>query len=364
MFIFKKYHKIKGLNMFNKEKKSIFKSFTSKKIGSLLLAFTFALTGLHGVTNVLGNDLSNSSQTKETSFEQLLGEDDGTIKFKDLQGEEISIKKKPKRVICAYNSYLDLWYKSGGSVVGKIEDSKDKVVPGAKDAAIIGSASNPSLELILNLEPDLVILSPSFKAHKELAKNLKEQKIDYIMVEANSLKDYLFVCYLFTAINDKKDLYKNLGEDILSQVNDVKDRVPKDKNYKAAIIFASPKALNLRTSNTMLGEMVKDMNLINIADVFKDKETVNFSMEELIKEDPDFIFVQIMGTDEKAVKEVLEKEAESNEAFKELKAVKNKRYLILPKDLYLYKPNDRYGEAYLKLGQMIYPEVFGQYKGE
>lgn len=59
-----------------------------------------------------------------------------------------------------------------------------------------------------------------------------------------------------------------------------------------------------------------------------------------------------------AVNERIQKDVESNPAWASLSAVKNDKYLIMPKDLYLYKANDRYGEAYEELGKILYPEVF------
>lgn len=83
-------------------------------------------------------------------------------------------------------------------------------------------------------------------------------------------------------------------------------------------------------------------------------------MEKIIQEDPDFIFVQTMGSDKEKIFKKLKSDVESNPAWASLTAVKNNRYIILPKDLYLYKPNDRYAEAYEKLAKILYPEVFNK----
>lgn len=48
----------------------------------------------------------------------------------------------------------------------------------------------------------------------------------------------------------------------------------------------------------MVGEMLKDLNTINISDTETDPASAKvFSMEKIIQEDPDFIFVQTMGSD-------------------------------------------------------------------
>lgn len=56
--------------------------------------------------------------------------------------------------------------------------------------------------------------------------------------------------------------------------------------------------------------------------------------------------------------ERLKQDVEDNPAWSSLTAVKEGRYIVLPKDLYLYKPNARYVEAYEGLAKILYPEVF------
>jgi iron complex transport system substrate-binding protein len=83
----------------------------------------------------------------------------------------------------------------------------------------------------------------------------------------------------------------------------------------------------------------------------------DLSIEEIIQEDPDFIFVTTMGDEQKAI-EALKNGIETNPAWKSLSAVENDRYIILPKELFHYKPNAKWGESYRYLAEIIYPEIF------
>ncbi len=56
-------------------------------------------------------------------------------------------------------------------------------------------------------------------------------------------------------------------------------------------------------------------------------------MEEIIEEDPDYIFVTTMGNTEKAI-EAMKSGIEKNPAWSNLSAVKNGRYIVLPKELF------------------------------
>ena len=56
----------------------------------------------------------------------------------------------------------------------------------------------------------------------------------------------------------------------------------------------------------------------------------------------------------------LEANFESNPAWAGLTAVKNDRVEVLPKELFHYKPNARWGESYAYLAKILYPDLAGQ----
>lgn len=287
---------------------------------------------------------------------------DEYVLFTDKSGEEVTINKNPQRVIVLQNSLLEMWDQAGGAVVGRVEESEDKIVENAMSAEVVGEMGAPSLEKIISLQPDLVIVASSYTAQREMMPSLKQNNIQVIDIDNNLLEDYYKTVRLFTAITGREDLYENHVENIQNKVDEIVSEAP-DKGYKGIVIFATAKSLTVRDSNTMVGEMIKDLNIVNIsdsADVGGDTKT--FSIEKILQEDPDFIFVQTMGSDLDKITERLKSDALDNPAWASLTAVKEDRYIVLPKDLYLYKPNDRYPEAYEGLAKMIYPEVFGEYK--
>lgn len=286
---------------------------------------------------------------------------DDTVVFTDETGEEITINKNPKRVVVLYNSYLEIWDQAGGAVVGRVEESEDKIVKNAASAEVVGTLSTPSLEKILSLEPDLVIANISYKAQREMLPTLKQNNIQVMAIHVNLLEDYYRTVRLFTAITGREDLYENNVNEVQSKIDEIISKAPTDKNYKAVVLMATSKNITVRDSNTMVGEMIKDLNVINISDdAGGSSDTKTFSIEKIIQEDPDFIFVQTMGSDLEKITERLKSDAQDNPAWASLTAVKEDRYIVLPKDLYLYKPNDRYPEAYEGLGKILYPEVYGE----
>ena len=79
------------------------------------------------------------------------------------------------------------------------------------------------------------------------------------------------------------------------------------------------------------------------------------NLEEIIAADPDFILVTTMGASDEAAMAFMADTFESNPAWTGLSAVRNGRYVLLPRDLFHYKPNARWGESYAYLAKILYP---------
>lgn len=329
-----------------------------KKV-SLLMVFLLVLTLM------MGCQLQETSTNEETSastydYEVLAREvviTDDSVSFVDASGEEVSVKKNPKRVIGLYNSYSDLWYQCGGDLVGRI-DSKTGLPEAFESAEIVGKITEPNIELILELEPDLVILRHSKQG--DIINILKENGIDYVAMEYNSFEDYLKMMKIFSEVNGKPELYQTLGIEVKEEIENIVSRVP-DEKKTALLIFATSKSYKAYLSNTTNGQILEQLGVENIGESFGEVEvgatSIEFSMEKLLEIDPDFILVQSMSTLEKVQKNLAEN-VESDAAWSSLSAVKNGNYIFLERSLFHYKPNEEYAKAYLELAKILYPEEF------
>ncbi|MCK9217880.1 MAG: ABC transporter substrate-binding protein [Firmicutes bacterium] len=331
-----------------------------RKTTVLMIFVLIILFGGCGVKEQ-NNTVNKKENAEEGEFTEEFGVAiyDDSVSFTDGRGEKVILKKNPERVVCLFNSYLEIWDSAGGKVIGTIEDSAEKSIEGAKDAEIVGTLGAPSLEKIISLEPDIVILNANSKINMELVPALEQNGIDVVALNYFVKEDYFEIIRLFTALTDRDDLFEEYGLKVKSDVKSIIEKAPKDKNITALLMVASAKNITVRDSSSYVGQMLKDLNLENISDgPVLSTEVKAFSLETILKEDPDYIFVQLTGTDQNKVFEKLKEDAESNPAWASLKAVKEGRYIFLPKDLYMYKANHRYAEAYEGLGKIIYPDIF------
>ena len=124
---------------------------------------------------------------------------------------------------------------------------------------------------------------------------------------------------------------------------------------KILFLRASTNSIKAKGSEDSVGsEILKDLGCMNIADE-DDSLLDDLSMEAIIAADPDYIFVTVQGYDEDAVMQKVEETLTSNPAWASLRAVSEGNYYVVDKRLYNLKPNEKWGEAYEKMADILYP---------
>lgn len=102
----------------------------------------------------------------------------------------------------------------------------------------------------------------------------------------------------------------------------------------------------------LLGEMLHALGCVNIADA-NDALLENLSMEYILQQDPDYIFIVQRGDDTEGMRQFVADNLESDPAWSRLKAVQEGKVFFMDKNLYNLKPNNRWGEAYEKLEEIL-----------
>ena len=97
-----------------------------------------------------------------------------------------------------------------------------------------------------------------------------------------------------------KDLYEKNGVSVRTEVENAKKQID-GSNPKILLLRAASKNIKAKGSDGIVsGEILKDLGCVNIAD--SDSSLLDdLSLEAIVKEDPDFIFVTIQGTHTEAV---------------------------------------------------------------
>ncbi len=312
-----------------------------KKIVSILLVLMMCI------------QLSACSDTKESENETKNETGSSqTVTFTDDLGNQVTISN-PKKVAAISGSYADVWQLAGGKLTAVTEDALDLselILPDGIDS--VGAVKTPNAELIIGLGIDFCILSSAIPGQVDLRDTLESAGVKTAYFEVETFEDYLSMLKICTDITGREDLYAKNGTDIKSKIDEQKNRV--DGTEKTVLLIrAFSTGAKAKGSDNMTGVMLKELGCINIADSNKTL-LEDLSMEKIVAENPDYIFVTTMGSSEEAALSYFDGLLKSNKAWSELKAVKNNNYYVLPQNLFHNKPNNRWADSYEQLADILY----------
>ena len=287
------------------------------------------------------------------------GSGEAAVTFTDDLGREVSVEGTPQRAAALIGSFADVWCLAGGqeTLVAAAEDSwtQFELDLDRETVANLGEVKSPNVETLLAAEPDFVLGSTKTAADVEMMDLLEELGIPVAYFDISSFEDYLRMLEICTQLTGCPENFQQYGVQVEEQVEAARSRA-QEPAPEVLYIRATGSSCKVKNSqNTVLGEMLADLGCVNVAD----SETgllENLSLETIVALDPEWIFVVIQGSDPTDAQQLLESTLLSNPAWSGLSAVKEGRYHVMDQRLYNVKPNARWGEAYEKLADILYPE--------
>lgn len=274
------------------------------------------------------------------------------ISFTDALRHQVQLKKVGKTAVLT-ESLAQAWLLAGGELSAVTEDAEELLAADA-DMANLGDVKRPSVEMIIAEEIDFLILSASIADHVKLCDTLAQAGITTAYFEIETFQDYKAMMEIFTDLTGHKELYeKNVGE----PERVIAEQIARADGSSPAVLLLRAYSTGVRAkgSDTMTGQMLSDLGCVNIADS-ENGLLDNLSMEAIFEADPDYIFVTTMGNSSEAALAMVDELLISNPAWSGLKAVKEGRYFVLNKELFHNKPNNRWGESYQILADILYGE--------
>ena len=261
----------------------------------------------------------------------------------------------PQRVAACSKSLAELWLLAGGELTGVTQDALE--LPGLEqDTPVIGTVSKPNPEAILALEPELVLLSGELTAQKQLQTELERAGIACLPVEINSFADYRVVMETLTGLTGRDDLFQANVVETEARIISVLERAAAlvDENRETGKTY-----LAMRVSATKNKTLKNDyfaceiISAFGISNIAEDNSALDeLNLEAVVAANPDYIFVIPQGDEAEA--EQSYREAFSGHAiWGELDAVKIGRVFVLPKELFQYKPNAWWDEAYESIYSLL-----------
>ncbi len=313
-----------------------------KRLGCLLCGISMLLS-------------SGCGSTADSGKVPAAGEESFCV-VEDSGGRSVALKKKPERIVVTSASFLEPLHAVGGSVVGR-PDSRTKMPEFARDVTSIGKVYQIDAEKLLACEPDLVIINQGM--NEKLLEILDNNGIPAIVIGMKSYEDVKQEIRTFSMITGERDKGEALLKEMDGKIRETADRIPKEKK-RVAVIHSTAQGLSVQLESSIAGNIVKLLGWENVAEgmtpMEKNPDAAPYSMETLVEQNPDIIFVTSMGKLED-IKAGMEQMMQENPAWQTIPAIEKQQLYYLPQDLFLLSPGIHYPEAVALMAKLIYPEA-------
>ncbi len=272
----------------------------------------------------------------------------------DDNGRTVTFDKKPERIVVTSASFLEPLYAVGGSVVGRPE-SKTKVPPEAKEVPRIGRVYQIDAEKVIALKPDLVILNKGM--NEKLIDTLNANYIKTLVLDMKSYEDVKREIGIFAALTGEKEKGEALVRKMDADIDAVRTSIPQEKK-RVAIIHSTGQGLSVQLDGSIAGSIAVMLGWENTAAgmpaLDKNPDAAPYSMETLVAQNPDIIFVTSMG-EEAEIRASMEAMFAESPAWQSVGAIRDGRVYYLPQEMFLFSPGIEYPAAVKYMARLVYP---------
>ena len=274
--------------------------------------------------------------------------------FTDSESNIVELSHKPQKTAVLFSSLAECWIEAGGEVYATVGESIERgLVKEGTELVDNGAGKTIDTEKLISLEPDFVICSADIASHRDVAAALGKAGIPVALFRMDTVEDYLVILKTMTKITGEKGNYVQYGENTESEIHQIiaeGKRVdsPRILFVRSGSSYSSAKAK--KADDNFVAKILEDLGCINIADK---AETLldNLSAEVILKENPRYIFVSVMGNYDNS--KAYMQELLGKKEYASLDAVKNGRVYFLPKELFQYKPCSRWDESYRYISSIL-----------
>ncbi|MCX7795752.1 MAG: cobalamin-binding protein [bacterium] len=270
------------------------------------------------------------------------------LTVKDDVGRKVTITKEPKRIISTAPSVTETLFALGleEKIVGVTTFCN--YPEEAKTKEKIGTFQSPNIEKILALKPDLIIATGGVQ--RQVVEKLEELGIPVFVSYPRTLEEVIKSIYTIGRICGAEKNAKNLAFDLKLRVAKVTTKAAKAKSKPKVFFELWHEPLMSAGPGSFIDDLIKKAGGINIAGSAKSAYPI-FSLEQLIKEDPDII----IGAESSMGGNPLE--ISKRPGWDTLKAVRNQKIYTINDDI-VFRSGPRLVLALEIIARYLHPDLF------
>jgi iron complex transport system substrate-binding protein len=269
------------------------------------------------------------------------------VRVTDDLGQVIALKEPAQRIISLYGAYSEILFAIGAGDRLIARTSSDRFPPSILNKPSVGTHLRPNMELVLGLQPDLIIHAVGRKHGHEVIRQIQQKGFTVAVFQPKNFAELFSVIDRLGILTGEEPNAHALVNGQSSRLGQIDLRLAKSKDRPK--VFFEVRYPNLLGAGQ--GSIVNDVILKagGVNCLPNEKKLVRINIETLIDYDPDVYLVQ------KGPMNRNPGSPESRPNFQVLKAVRQGRVFFVDEHVFS-RPGPRSVEAVEKLAAYLHPE--------
>jgi iron complex transport system substrate-binding protein len=277
-----------------------------------------------------------------------MAKDLGAAQIRDDLGQEVSLATPPQRIVSLYGGLTEVLTALGLA---------DKLVAGIQgdnrlaNLPKVGTHLQPNVEMILALKPDLVVQGGVAKGLPALRK-LEAEGVPVALFAPHDFPGLFSMIRRLGTLTARSEAAASLIREMEEQLAQTTRRI---QGLRPVRVFFEVRSLNLLAAGrgSMVNDIITRAGGVNVVE--SPQELTRFDLEALLHADPEVYVIQ-QGPMNKSPEDIY-----SRPYFKELRAVKARRVLLVDESLFSH-PGPRAAAAVEQLARFLHPEAWKDHK--
>ncbi|MBN2559023.1 MAG: ABC transporter substrate-binding protein [Clostridia bacterium] len=298
-----------------------------------------------GVSEVADPSASPTASSDATAAPSPSPED-SSYSVTDSQGTVMLFDETPGTVISLAPNITEIIFALGqGDKLVARTDWCNYPFDEVNDIVSVGNMDQPDVEKILELQPDLVLLSEI--TMKDIAMQIKDAGIPFFVIDnEESFEGAYTSIEMVGAVLKAEEKAAEITSGMKTIINDIIARVSgADKPTVYYVMGYGEYGDFTAGRGTFISGMISAAGGINVAD---DTDGWSYSVEKIVEHNPDLLLLSVWAPAEGL--------REAN-GYKDLDAVKQNRMYTIDDDT-LQRLGPRLAEAFVEMAKAIHPELF------
>lgn len=270
------------------------------------------------------------------------------VRVTDDLGQVIALKEPAQRIISLYGAYSEILFAIGAGDKLVARTRADRFPPSILDKPSVGTHLRPNMELVLGLQPDLIIHAVGRKHGHEVIRQIQQKGFTVAVFQPRNFAELFSVIDRLGILTGEEANAQGLVKGQSSRLRQIDLRLAQSKDRPKVFFEVRYPNLLGAGQGSIINDVILKAGGLNCLP--NEKKLVRINIETLIDYDPDVYVVQEGPMNRNPGS------PESRPNFQVLKAVQQGRVFFV--DEYVFsRPGPRSIEAVEKLAAYLHPEL-------